>query len=178
MSFRQSPVGGTWNSRGGQFPFARQHQHPKRVRRLHALRLHPQRDPIAAVRLHADFLHHPAVAVRIGGKILEAQRSLASMLDLRIHKTDLARLVMKLKSLEPVAAEILEPAVDHLRRLARVQSPLAALDQEWRILNRHALGQVGIVRQKTAAIADRKTGRDQFHVLSLADLLNSSRRRK
>ena len=111
-----------------------QHFDVKRVRRLQPFGLDPKRQPVTAMRLDMDGLHHAAVAILVGGEILQPDRRAAAVFDFGIGKTDFARLIVKIVAFECVAVEILKPAVFELDRICRRQVRLVALDQKRRII--------------------------------------------
>ena len=155
-----------------QRAFAGQHRNLESVHRLQTLRFRPQAHPVTATGLDPQLLRHPAVAVRIGGEVLQANRRLAAVLHFRVGKTDHARLVVESVSLELMAGELLEPAVEEVHGFNRHKLRPPLPDDKWSVFDRHSLRQVAVVRQRRAAVTDGKHGRNEFEPVSFAGQLH------
>ena len=94
------------------------------------------------------------------------------MLDLRVNKTDFPRLIVKVEAFEIVPGKIVKPAVHDRAGMAVVQFSPAVLDQERSILNRQTFGQIVIMREEAAAVADGEKRGNQIEMIALARLLH------
>jgi hypothetical protein len=94
------------------------------------------------------------------------------MFDLGVHKTDFLRLITETEALELVSGKLFKPAVEENGSFFGGQNTLSIFDDKWRILDRHALGQIGIVSENAAAVADGEDNGDQIQVIAFAGLLH------
>ena len=115
------------------------------------------------MRPYAYRSDHASMAVGIGSEILQAQRCTAGVLDIAIDETDRAGLVVKIKISKRVSGVLLEATIDDLSRIADHQAGLTTQDLKRRVRNRQPFRQIRVVREEAAAIADGKTGWNQFH---------------
>ena len=140
--------------------------------RLEVLRLDPDADPIATMRPDADLLHYAAVAMRVGGEVLHAERSLAGMLNGRIGEADHPRLVVKIVAFEAVPGNLFKGWVGQLHRGVGDQAGLGTLDVEGGVDDRDAFREHAVEAQGRAAVANGEYSGNQFQLEPTARLLD------
>ncbi len=102
-----------------------------------------------------------AVGISLAG-VLDSKRGPASVNDGVVREGGLSRIVLKHEASEEMVLSTLEIAVDDASRPLRDQDGLLAADDEGNIDCRHALGEVGIVREQSPRVADREDRGDDF----------------
>src|SRR5450759_4924101 len=135
---------------------------------LDVLGLDPEAKPVLAVRPDGDLLNDVGAAVRFGAEALQSQGGFAAMEDAGIDGRVGAREI----AVGPVALVLLEAAVDKRSGVFGRKPRLPALHHEQRILGRHALGEVLIVRQNASAVTRAEHRGYEVQMVALADGLD------
>ena len=156
----------------GQFPAVGQRHDLKGMGRLEVLRLDPDADTIATMGPDVDLLHHAAVAMRVGGEVLHAERGRTGVSDHPIGKADHAGLVVEVVALEAVLRDLLERRVGQLHRGVWDEAGLRTLDQEGGVDDRDAFREHAVEAKSRTAVADGEYGRNQFQLEPAARLLD------
>ena len=113
----------------------------------------PRADPVLLPREDLDLLVDPAVAVRVGAAhVLKPQGCLSVLHDRRVDERTLPRVVLEAVARGGVAAVVLEGAVPEGNR--RFGDEDAAARDEGAVDDRHPRGEVHVVREHRARVAE------------------------
>ena len=113
----------------------------------------------------------------VHAEVFQPQRRPAAMKRLGVDKAHLTRLIVKCVAFEAVSAIAFKSAVYYPHRIDGHEPGLAVVDDKRGVANRKPFGQIAVMGQQRAAVADGKDCRDQLDIVvpaRLADFVEAA----